>query len=132
MPRQKDDQVTHIRMTRWTAARAALAATCAIATLATASPALAISGSSLSGNAAAAQYTSPGSHPGGTTLGSSPSGTGPSTGVSGATPGTTPQAASLSQSGGLPFTGYAALTAVILGLVLASVGVAMRRTVRAS
>ena len=78
-----------------------------------ASPALALSGSSSSGNAAAAQYTPTANH--GSANGSNGNANQPA--------GTTTQQSSAS----LPFTGYAVLSALGIGVVMLSIGAVVRR-----
>lgn len=87
-----------------------MAAFGACAVLLVAAPAaLALSGNSASGNAAAAQY--------------SPTANNQASRSNGSTPTTTPQTSTAS----LPFTGYALLTALGIGVCLLSVGAVLRR-----
>lgn len=83
-------------------------------------PASALSGSSSSGNATAAQYNPPSHHR------KSPL-TGPSNPSN--PPGATPASSSTptTSAAGLPFTGYAVLSAVAIGLGLLSIGLVVRR-----
>lgn len=107
-----------------------------LALLVSASPALALSGNSSSGNAAAAQYTpsSAGGHGNTLSAGGSPGGSGVGSTDSGSpsTQDSTPLASASTSTaqGGLPFTGYALLTAVGIGLCLISVGAVVRRRAR--
>lgn len=107
---------------------AALMGVCAALMLA-ASPALALSGSSSSGNAAAAQYTPTANNGNGNANANNSSGNGStgngSTG-NGSPANVTPSSASL------PFTGYAVLSALGIGVIMLSIGAVVRRGSRGS
>ena len=102
---------------------AALVGVCA-AMMLVASPALALSGSSSSGNAAAAQYTPTANN--GSANGNANNSNGNannSNGNANQSAGNTTQQSSAS----LPFTGYAVLSALGIGVVMLSIGAVMRR-----